>query len=491
MSWINENLQILNLQNEVNELAQEVDNIGQFTGYFLSLVPQNGIGITGSGASGYTITCTDGNNTQWAYSTLTKQIFNITFTINFNSNNNVWVGISESLSDPFVNPSAPSMEYCKYGMLIDQMGGNENLLEIENGIFSSTAYKWGTTYNITYDGTTLKYYVDGVNVISHTTTLTPCYLVLGSFQGGTIDNVNWSGSGGSSSPSTNLAEVLATGNDAQNQDIVEVRNLGVNQVITISNEYDNISMLQFLYEGTDNQDYFALVGSTADTGNLSFSKYNNGNLLSTPLELTQTQINLSVPTVSSSSFTSTGYNIDISGNTGVCFDNVSNFPNICAITNLSGIDLKPFNANSPTSLLLFKPTTMKEYLNNYTLFFKTLNFTFDILVGSGITQNLNVLLYLSTTLNGDVDNTNPLNIGWTSPNLNFNTGGQPLFNGSNIFTSFFDTTGNMNNNGIYLNVKIVTNNNSQQFQLTDVSIVSQLSALYYGVENYNNPTILN
>ena len=412
-----------NLPIQINRLVQEITDIGEYVGYFWNLIPSDsGIVISGSSPS-FSVVSPNANNTSYAYSNLKR---NEPWALSCIVGENTFfvLGISTDLTANFPNPSAPSMKMINYGLAFDTQNGN-GIYQVVDGVWSGTPENCdiGSKVSITYDGTTLKYFVNDVQIFSSiTATIDPVNLVVSSYYGGSVSDISFTGSGGSSGGSQNLQETLQNGNNAGNLNISNVNLLTVNDIAASQN-------------------------ITASSFAVSLGPQQNG----------------------------------------VVFDSLVHLPNVLINSNLVNINSKIYPCNTSTSILQFHTEDYNEILNNFTLFFKTLSFQFNVINGSNATQ-IYTQFFLSDTLNGDFDNTNPLNISWTSPNLNVPTGGDPLVNTAKIMLALQSEISPLVD-GIYLNIKTLSSDLTNTFQLQDFSFNTQLNASFLSNKS-QNPDIL-
>jgi hypothetical protein len=99
-----------------------------------------------------------------------------------------------------------------------------------------------------------------------------------------------------------------------------------------------------------------------------------------------------------------------------------------------------------------------------------------------------VQLFLSDTLNGDFDDTNPLNVSWTSPNLNVPTGGNPSVSVDKVLLGFCSIQ-TVLDDGVYLNVRTNSTDLTNTFFLESLTFNSQLNVSFLANKT-QNPDIL-
>jgi len=220
-----------NLSLQLNKLINQINAIGEYVGYLWNFIPVNGITITNNNT---TVTSPNGNNTQYCYSSNSYlSSWNAQATVG-NSNTNMFIGITTDVNKSYDSPSSPSMKMIDYGILINNQGENPALAYLINqGSLNQTqvATLDLATIKMSYSSGVLNMFVDNVLFFNTTETFENVYLVVGSFYGGVLNNISWSGSGSSGNAQT-LADTLAYGDDANNLNITNVNNLNVNQNIT-------------------------------------------------------------------------------------------------------------------------------------------------------------------------------------------------------------------------------------------------------------------
>lgn len=488
---------LLNLK--INQIQEEILAIGTAVGYYWDFIPNGDIVVTGSQTAANVATA-NGNDSAWAYSNLPKSpIWTITFEIPNDGTNSMFVGVGSSVSSPApYTGTSPSMNWVQYGMLIDQNFGSTVLEKIENGVTSNTSYKIGQYYKITYDGTTLKYYVNNVNVISYTVELQPIYLMVGSYNGGVVNAITFESTTiGGGVANENLQQVLTNGNDGGGLDIDNVGTINANVDINANNDvFSNgylrignrigpgTSFLLFCYgngnEGGTNYQVGAFPKS-GTAGRMNFYYYPNGQPGTVPLTIdSDTGISTPFPV------TAPSYSILNGTTTGVAFDNVSNFPTILAASSVSNIPTKLVSFGTDTSILHFNPPSFSTGYNQFTLYFPSISFNFTVTnnIPAGL---VTIKLYLSDTVNAPFDPTNALNVSYVTPNLNPN-GGTPAFLAENVMISFVSSTDKAPN-GVFLNVYTVDNGSTAQYYFANLTFTSQLTASFVHNESYT-PEIL-
>jgi len=458
----------------LNDLQKQIDDIEAQLGLFkLVSTSTPPLTITNVDNQQYTVSSTT-NNTSWGFSTTTlNDVWQIDFKVADNSSNNMYVGISQDLTQNFPGASFPSMKMCDYGMIIDYNNGSDNLLTIQNGVFSSTAYKLAdatNAYKITYDGTTLKYYVDNINVINYTVSLNPIYLVCGSISGGTITNIQFKGAGGGGGGSQGLASVLSVSNDAGNQDILNVKDIFVNNYVNIGNAVGNTSQIHLCFDsGNTTTGYnWQMVASDTTTPQIDYQLYNNNALVGSAMTVRQlyTTFNENVISNTGAFYTANG--------DAVVFDSAVNFPTMIFNSNTS-IQTKTIQNGAPTSVLQWKPSNFNEFLNSFTMFIPSLEITYNNL-SSTLPLDITFRFYLTTVKDAPFDNTNPLNISFLSAEFGSE---------NNIFTqtatkvilSTYDANNANSPNGIYLTI-VSTSSQDPSPSYLDLNFSSQLTATY-------------
>lgn len=237
---------LLNLK--INQLQQEIQGIGQSIGYFFNVTSTTGLTIDGS-ETAVNISAPRTNNTMWGASDISRSgSFSTSATTgNGYASTVMYFGISKDITQVFPGASTPSMAMCDWGLVVTNQVSEitpatmVNL--IQNGVRNPTNYGISTNdrpteASIVYDGTTLKFYGGGTEIVAlrQTVELAGGYrLVCGSFYGGVLNSITWSGAGGSSGGggNENLQMVLANGNDAGLQDILNVKDLQINGLTNI------------------------------------------------------------------------------------------------------------------------------------------------------------------------------------------------------------------------------------------------------------------
>ena len=208
-SW-NTSLLISNLSSELNDIAY-------YTGYKTKLIPVNGAIVTSNNTSVTTTT-----NTQYAYSTND-------FLNSWNAeatpilNTNMFIGVSKNINQVYAGASSISMQMVDYGVIIDNQSNNVlTIFLIKNGSINFTP-----TYTdpnqlapvkMAYLDGSINFYINGVvkPLFAQTgLTLENCSLIVGGFVGGTLQNIVWTGTGGTGGGggAQTLAETLQFGND--------------------------------------------------------------------------------------------------------------------------------------------------------------------------------------------------------------------------------------------------------------------------------------
>lgn len=490
---------------QINKLVEEINDIGEYVGYYWSLIPNdNNITISGSN-NDYSVSVPNTNNTSYAYSNLTRND-NWTITCVAQANSNMFIGVAESLSADFPGAFSPSMKMVNYGVLMDTQGAVNDLYPIVNGVlgiaYNITA---GQTLKMTYDGITLKFFVDNVEetTFQQTVSIDPIHLVVGSAYGGSIKNITFTGSGSGSGGTLNLEEVLQNGNNANNLDITNLNNLYVSQihknpsgaVITINDNVSaqNIYATQGLDLAENQAVKFNLSGGDtmniyADTTNpeLQFEYEDENNITTQLLNINKSNMTFTFgeqdiddPTIPTLKVQGVANNIPFEG---LVLDTVINPPNIYINSVINNQTTKNIISGTPTSILKID-TGVYNYYNCFNSLLKTLSFQNNIL-SANPNNEITALFYLSDTLNEDVDETSPLYAGYTTTNINV-IGGNPNVNLNNIILSNIFGSGLTD---LYLNVKI-SSIVSCECQFTDFNI----NMFSQGEINFNttiNPVIL-
>lgn len=281
----------------LNNLIQEINNIGYYTGYLYNLIPVNGAIVSNNNTA-----CSFVDTSQQVYSSVSRNS-NWSMSMTVGLNTNIVLGYSTDLSKVYVGANTIGMQNMDYGILADNqtLGGGMATFYVKGGIYDNntlTSYPNAiNTIKINYDGSNLKYYVN--NVIVNTISvgiIDDAYLVIGSFNGGSANSITWTGSGSSSGALQNLQQVLTVGNDAGNLGIINLSTLNVNnniecQELEASNQitatnsinapllYGNSNKLSFASDSTKNKnmDIQTITGSSPYSGNPVISLYNQAN----------------------------------------------------------------------------------------------------------------------------------------------------------------------------------------------------------------------
>jgi hypothetical protein len=462
----------------LNELQNEITDIGEYVGYYWSLTPNDSnITITGS-SNNFNVSSPNGNNTSYAYSNLTRNN-NWTITCVCQANSNMFIGIAENLSETFPGSSSPSMQMINYGVLMDTINGVNDLFPIINGVIGVAGdISTGQTLKITYDGITLKFFVDNVEVsaFEKTVSLSPIYLVVGSFFGGSIKNITFTGSGSGGGGTQNLEEVLTNGNDGGNLNITNVNNVSLNGDLSI---LENKNLLI----GTNTNQEFKIYGSSSSPQfNLI---HNDTNTLITTdiLQIDQSTMtytfgnqelaNASIPTLKVQ-----GVANDTTFE-GVILDNVINPPALYINSNLVNATTKIISTGQATSILEINLDEYNLY-NNFSTLLKSLSFTNTILQPNGF--SVVAQFFISDTLNGTFDNSEPLNISWTvamgTPTANITQSNTYI---SGIFQNAVDK--------LYLNVLLTTSGTATTCQMTNFNLTAFTTAEISSIQTIT-PTML-
>jgi hypothetical protein len=463
---------LLNLK--INSLQSQLDALSVYTGYTYELISTGGGTVDGN-----SFFAPQGNNTAYAYSSVQRdEPWTITFSVPNVPGNDMFVGITQDITQTFPNPSSPSMAAVEYGLLIDT-NNNQGLFKIIDGQYSTTGYDIGTYYKMVYNGSVISVSIDNIQLYTYPVTLQGVNIVVGSFAGGQINNIVFDGvsTGGGSGSNQNLQQVLAIGNNAGNEDILNVGNFTANKYINIGNQISNSSQLHFYYaNGTETGNNFQLVADGTSGGQLAVQFYTGTTFNNSPVLIRSGGV------IVQGSMSAHEYGVNYNGQDGVVFDSLVNLPNVVFNSTVSNATSKIYPTNTATSIYQFDIAGYNEMLNNFTMYFKSLAFQFDVTGGSNANA-ITVQFFLSDTLNGDFDATNPLNISWTSGNLNIPTGGNPNVNTSKVILGLLsDATPLVD--GIYLNVKTTSTDPSNTFQLSNLSFETQLTAGFLAVKSF-------
>ena len=459
---------LLNLK--INSLQTQLDELSVYTGFTYELT------ATGGGlVDGTSFAAPFGNNTAYAYSSINrKEPWTITFSIQEVSSNNMFVGVSQNLSQVFPQPGSPSMQMIDFGLLMDFNEPTNGLLQIVDGKFSTTAYQLGTTYKMTYDGTSISVFVNNIQLYTYTVSLDPVYLVVGSVAGGQVNNISFEGQGegGGGGGTLNLQQVLANGDDAGNQDILNARNIKLNEYLEIGNAVSNTSQLHMCFDSgnTTTGKNWQMVASDTTTPQIDFQLYNNNVLVGSAMTIKQL-----FTTFNDNVISNTGAFFTANGDAAV-FDTAVNLPAIIMNSNVNVSQTKTIPYGSAISIFQWQPTQLNEFLNTFTLFTKQLQFTIN--TNNGPTPDSVVLqFYLSSSKDAVFDDTNPLNISWTSTSL----GSIPVVfsqTAPNVLLSFNDSVNTVLVDGIYLNVQATGTFTAGSTYYLDINFVSDITATF-------------
>jgi hypothetical protein len=472
---------LLNLK--INSLQTQLDELSIYTGFTYELT------ATGGGlVNGTSFAAPLGNRTAYAFSSVKRnEPWTITFNVQDDPGNNMFVGVSQNLSQVFPSSASPSMQMVDFGLLIDYKPPNNSLIQIVDGKFTVTAYQLGTSYKMTYDGTAISVFVNNIQLYTYTVSLDPVYLIVGSFFGGQVNNISFEGQGegGGSGGTQGLKDVLQVSNDGGDLDITNVKNVSLNGYLEVGDYLqvgDNAGVNSQFDMAFDNKRW-KLFGSSINPsqGDLSFQFFNNNALVSTPFVIKPANI------VSNFQISAPDYITDNGTNTGVVFDSLVNLPSVLISSSLNNTQSKSYPTNTSTSILQFHTEDFNDELNNFTLFFKNLSFQFGVTNGSNAVP-VYVQLFLSDTLNGDFDDSNPLNVSWTSENVSIPTGGNANVSVNKVLLGLLSSKTPLID-GIYLNVRTNSTDSINTFQLQDWTFESQLNASFLSNKN-QNPDIL-
>ena len=406
---------LLNLK--INALQEEINGIGNAVGYFFNVTSPNGLTIDG-GDTAVSIAAPSENNTMYCYSNVARSG---AFQASAESGKTyastvMFYGISKDVSQVFPNASSPSMAMCDWGILVDnQVSTTEPATVtflIQNGVRTEQTEFDGSNFSqtqFTYDGTTLKFFIDGTEIPTYRQTVELAggyFLVAGSFYGGELNKITWTGVGGTSggggsndnlqmilangndagnqdilgvdsltcktlnyttlnppiTESQNLNSVLQAGNDAGNQDMVNIRNLNLNSYLQIGNAVDNTSQIHLAYDSgnTTTGRNWQIVASTPSDPTIDFQSYLNNALVKTPFTINESQI------IARNEFLTTSSNDINSGRDVLAFRSLScaadaqsaSYYQIVAdkTNNLLNIQLEP-SQGSPVIMLSMNPVT--------------------------------------------------------------------------------------------------------------------------------------
>lgn len=210
----------------ISNLSAELTDIAYFTGYITKLIPVNGAIVTSNNTS---VTTT--NNIQYAYSTND-------FLNSWNAeatpitNTNMFIGVSKNINQVYAGASSISMQMVDYGVIIDNQSNNVlTIFLIKNGAINFTPTITDPNQlapvKMAYLDGSINFYINGVVKPLFTQTgltLENCSLIVGGFVGGTLQNIVWTGTGGTGGGggAQTLAETLQFGNDGGGKNILNV-----------------------------------------------------------------------------------------------------------------------------------------------------------------------------------------------------------------------------------------------------------------------------
>ena len=493
---------LLNLK--INSIQSELDALSIYTGYTYTLTATGGGLIDGN-----SFEAPNANNTAYAVSSVArKDPWTITFTVENVSTNNVFVGVSQDPSKVFPSSSSPSMQMVDFGLLVDRNGGNTGLIEIINGQTNNIAYQLGTTYKMTYNGTAVSVFVNNIQLYSYIVELNPVYLIVGSFYGGRVDSIVFEGSNtGGGGGTLNLQQVLDNGDDGGNLSITNLNNLtlnGYNQFGNSSEEYfyrvsttgNNFDFVQY-QNGVQIATPFSIRNGT---NHLNQTQFNNGALFYGGLSVLQNQqirlttntneeikiygspasnqfnlihannslITTDLLTINKDTMTYTFGNQEIANPSiptlkvqgvandtafeGIVLDSVINPPNSFISSVLSNQTSKNVSSGSPTSIMKIDIGAY-NYFNAFSSILSSFSFQNNI-VSANPGVSITALFYLSDTLDGDVDDSTPLYVGFTTGNINPSGGNPNVSQNKVILSNIFNDAADI----VYLNVKITSAN---------------------------------
>jgi hypothetical protein len=434
---------LLNLK--INSLQTQLDELSIYTGFTYELTATGGGLIDGN-----SFEAPNANNTAYAVSSVArKDPWTITFTVENVSTNNVFVGVSQDPSKVFPSSSSPSMQMVDFGLLVDRNSGNTGLIEIINGQTNNIAYQLGTTYKMTYNGTAVSVFVNNIQLYTYIVELNPVYLIVGSFFGGRVDSIVFEGSNtGGGGGTLNLQQVLDNGDDAGNQDIKNVKDLTVNNGALFGGGLSVLQNQQIRLTTNTNQE-ITVFGSPSSnqfnivhSGDINLLTINEDTMVYTFGN--QDISNPSIPTLKVQGVANdTAFE-------GIVLDSVINPPNSFISSVLSNQTSKNVSSGSPTSIMKIDIGAY-NYFNAFSSILSSFSFQNNI-VGANPGVPIIALFYLSDTLDGDVDNSTPLYVGFTTDDIN-PSGGNPNVSKTKIVLSniFNNATDNL-----YLNVKITS-----------------------------------
>lgn len=297
---------LLNLK--INQLQQEVQGIGEAVGYFWNLSSSTGLTIDG-GDTACNISAPGQNDTMWGSSNVARSgAFQLSATSADGYNTTVmYFGISKDITQTFPNPSSPSMAMCDWGVVLDNEASLNTTFLIQNGVRGNELNPVASgfapmTILITYDGTTLKFFCNGIEITQYRQTVELAggyYLVCGSFYGGQLNAITWSGTGGSSGGggNENLQMVLNNGNDGGGLDITNVGNVTLNKYLTIGNTISNTSQIHMAYETgnvTTGHNWQIVASNNNTDPQIAFQLYNNNAIVREVLDIREDVIQTNV-----------------------------------------------------------------------------------------------------------------------------------------------------------------------------------------------------
>jgi hypothetical protein len=389
-----------NTNAQIGRINNEIVNIGEFVGYYYTLVGVGNAKIYNNNS----VSFNNGDNSSYCYTSTSKDT-NFSGSLNTSTESNIFIGISKDLTQSFPTPSSPSMKMIDYGVLIDTQVGSPSYIQIINGKITAVTVGYpgyfGTIdFNYVTQTGVLSFLIN--NVVFYTITLgttleDPFFMVVGSFYGGLAQMITWEGGsvyGGGGLTSQNLEQILAIGNSANNQNITNVNTLGV---LSVGNTTGTLN----LFCGSSNQPSVQLIEDGLKNPQLTA---NNG------------------------------------VNTGVYFDSYFNVPRGGIICNsVNNIPTTKQLQNGATSLLEFQFDNI--YLSSFDAVISTFSFTLISPDPLGVTFSF----YL--TKNKNAVNTNESTLISTSSLLN----GSPFLLSTTGFLNYQNLS-NANDTSLYLNV---------------------------------------
>lgn len=451
---------------KINQLQEELDALAIYTGYAWNFITDVGTIITSQNGSNVNLTFPPNNVATGHSSNKRNDIWSIVLPPNtFAPIMNFGVGISEDLSE-YSTFTYPSLQRIRYGFAItnDVIGDTTaELYAIQSGQINPSTYitqfnPKTDTITFSYDGSHLQILVNTTTVYEiNGLTLDPVYLVAGGFlDGGNVVGLQWNGDGsGGSGTIQTLQEVLTTGNDAGDLDIVNVGNLTANKYLSIGDAISNTSQLHFLYgDGTSSGNNLQLIGyNSADGATLALQYFESNSLVAQPLIITQNN------------------GLKIQSNTttdGVVYDSIFNKPQVVINSILSSpaTGANWINANTPSGIYNWTSSEIGGGLNGATLFIKNLVVEFDN--NGSAPSNMSVFLWLGKSSGEVYNSTNPLCNQYSVPyNLSLTI--------TDVLLSYVDVDNESFPNGVFLNIEFHEDGSTNQFKVNPQSLETQLT----------------